>query len=142
MYIQGFATQRGFTMIGWVGPEMDYSRGAIDRELLRAIKWALRMRRVQLRHREDCVLCQPPRQVTVHVGVRKLYLGSGELYFRRRQEGYYRCSDLVYHYIKDHCYMPPAEFVEDAKADFISHHSIWDYLRTNNPKIESLVEGG
>ena len=45
-------------------------------------------------------------------GDEELRLGSAEIRVFGREEGTYAAPDLIYHYVVDHHYLPPEEFIK------------------------------
>jgi hypothetical protein len=63
----------------------------------------------------DCEFCDTPQpdKITIpHPKYSSTKLGSTEIMIIGQNDRSYHAPDLIYHYIRDHNYLPPAEFIE------------------------------
>jgi hypothetical protein len=61
----------------------------------------------------DCELCEPPTTVyQVQRGDETIYLGTAEIRVFGSDAKVYAAPTLIYHYVVDHNYLPPAEFIQ------------------------------
>jgi hypothetical protein len=65
----------------------------------------------------DCELCQPPATVyQVQRGDETIYFGTAEIRVFGSDTKVYAAPTLIYHYVVDHRYLPPAEFIQAVLA--------------------------
>ena len=111
----------GFCSVGWIAPDQRFSTAIAHPVVLRAVKWMCRFRKQLLRtpamtEGSRCSVCH--QHVGVMMGFRKVWLGYGTIYVHRMAGGFYRCPDLIYHYMHVHDYKPPQCFVDDLLNDY------------------------
>jgi hypothetical protein len=99
--------------IGWLDGQHQFPQGDVPERVLAAI-FELCQRRVnQTRGYHHCELCPPARlPYTVEELGTRLSLGSAEIRVAGRLGVKYACPDLIYHYVRDHRYRPPQEFID------------------------------
>jgi hypothetical protein len=99
--------------VGWLEAPHGFPVGEPNPELIRRLAEAARYSRVnQTRGYHVCSLCSAPKVGRpIRVGWRWIRLGSAEL--RVRAQGVtYASPDLIVHYIRDHSYAPPGQFID------------------------------
>jgi len=108
----------GALNIGWLDDARSFPLGPPDLVFLEKLAWmCARGQRVnQTRGIHPCNLCQPIPSVWHHLetseGTR--LLGTAEI--RVEAEQRYAAPDLIIHYVSDHRYQPPHEFVRAVTA--------------------------
>ena len=97
--------------VGWLDAEHTYQTGDVPDVFLERLWEYCRIRVEATRGLHECELCPKPEpgwQVTR--AAETLWLGSAEI--RVFAEGaVFAAPNLVYHYVVDHHYLPPDEFV-------------------------------
>lgn len=100
--------------IGWLDNEHSYQHGRVDDNVLRIIWEYLHFRVLRLRGFHTCELCVP--RINAPISVKKddetIQLGSSEIRVIGNNGKMYASPDLIYHYIADHNYKPPEEFLQ------------------------------
>lgn len=95
--------------IGWLSTN-GYSTGPVSEAFLHRLKLFCSDPALSFFGLNDCPLClQSP---SISRSDKDLELGSGELRIKGLGNIVYAAPDLIYHYVKDHQYQPPTEFVE------------------------------
>ena len=102
--------------VGWLDPEHPYERGAVAEQVLSEI-FELCSRPVnRTRGYHLCPFCEVKQMgLPVTLGGKRLTLGSAEIRVST-PERTYAAPDLIFHYIRDHGYKPPDEFVRAVLA--------------------------
>ncbi|SRR6266404_6148375 len=102
--------------IGWLDAEHDFRKGAVDSEILDKlyrliIKSELINTNVNVsRGVHSCNVCG--NENIILSTAEKTILGRSEIWMPSGQEGqFFAAPSMVYHYIKDHHYLPPPEFI-------------------------------
>lgn len=99
--------------IGWLDREHDFSQGAINPDFLEKLKIHYSFRVRQTRGFHVCHFCDECRfGIPVEICGKTLTLGSAEIDIFSLNGRIYVVPDLLYHYIAEHGYLPPSEFVE------------------------------
>jgi len=99
--------------VGWLEASHGFPVGEPNPDVIRRLARAARYSRVnQTRGYHICSLCSAPKLgCRLRVGLRWIRLGSAEL--RVRGQGVtYACPDLIVHYMRDHHYAPPDQFID------------------------------
>jgi hypothetical protein len=61
----------------------------------------------------QCQFCQCKQLgIPVSLGFKKFRLGSAEIRVKGEDGIIYAAPNLIYHYVKDHHYLPPREFID------------------------------
>jgi hypothetical protein len=99
--------------VGWLDHWHRFEGGAVPEEALERI-FALCQKPVhKTRGYHSCELCRDHQMGwVVQRGDVKLTLGSAEIRAPGGRGVEYACPDLIYHYIQDHGYKPPQDFVD------------------------------
>lgn len=102
--------------VGWLGDQQDFPQGRVPEEVLEKIFALCRTPVNQTRGFYRCLLCpdkglnRNPGYTVVRDGI-TLLLGSAEIRVNSKSGKSYACPTMIYHYIKDHSYKPPEEFI-------------------------------
>jgi hypothetical protein len=100
--------------VGWLDNRHPFLRGRVDQSVLgRIFMLCTEHPKNKTRGWHNCPLCLEPEYPyrTEHNG-RKIVLGSAEIWIEARSGVQYAAPDLIFHYIRDHQYLPPREFIE------------------------------
>ncbi len=103
----------GTLCVGWLTKEVPYPR-CLTSEEFQARLFAFCLRPVfQMRGFHRCEFCSPPPSFMICVkrGNQEVWLGSAEMrvFYQNRV---YAAPNLIYHYVTEHQYCPPEEFIE------------------------------
>ena len=99
--------------IGWLGDKQPYPQGTPPEGFLDRIWIFCREDINVMRGFHECEVCeQPGFDRRVQRGDEELWFGSAEIWVFGADGTTYAAPNLIYHYILDHGYLPPAEFVE------------------------------
>jgi hypothetical protein len=98
--------------IGWLDKEHAFNQGPVDEDICERIKQKCLFERVRLtRGWHQCPLCLRPQFGTPVAGEKAL-LGDAEIRVKGADSKVYTAPNLIYHYITEHAYQPPVEFLE------------------------------
>jgi hypothetical protein len=104
----------GLMNVGWLGAAEPFSRAPPTPELLARI-WAYsQFATAPTRGFHECELCsvQPLGIPQIEHNGQHLKLGSAEIRVFGKNGRVYAAPNLLYHYVRDHLYAPPEEFVQ------------------------------
>ena len=107
--------------VGWLDKEYPFSRGPISTKVVDRI-WLLCLRPTnQTRGYHTCSLCDSKSLSGVRMSVDGVSrtLGGAEIHVRASSGVTYVAPDLIYHYITQHGYAPPMEFLEAVESQAI-----------------------
>lgn len=104
--------------IGWLRPNDDFIKGETSEVLLEKLILILKREQVNLLRRiHACTLCgnvqylYPDNKIDRILGICMIWIPD-----KNNEEIIYSAEDLIIHYIRDHKYLPPKEFIESALA--------------------------
>jgi hypothetical protein len=99
--------------IGWLNREQPFSQGFADPAFMDKLKLFYESRVRQSRGFHICPFCEA-RQfgISTEMSGKTLILGSAEIEVKDEQGRVFVAPDLLYHYITEHHYLPPKEFIE------------------------------
>jgi hypothetical protein len=99
--------------IGWLDSPHEYPQGQVSKLFLERL-WLFCQSPVnQTRGFHECEFCaEPSFGVQLEQGDEQLWLGSAEIRVFALDGTAYAAPNMIYHYIVDHHYLPPAEFVQ------------------------------
>lgn len=105
--------------VGWLGSDSPFSQGEVDEGVLSRIAWlCLNEPVVQTRGIHACEFCRYQDDVECYLlidGAKPHLLGSNEI--RVPGDGVtYAAPSLVLHYLVDHGYRPPDEFLRAVES--------------------------
>lgn len=99
--------------IGWLESPHPFPRKKASEALLDALFESCLHRVNQTRGYYLCQFCDAPTSgLEVSRNGRNAWLGSAEIRVEARDGSIYAAPDLIYHYVLEHDYDPPQEFVE------------------------------
>jgi len=153
-YRYGVQTElKDVVTVGWLSKVSSYPQGHPTAELVGALERLLSSHRVhQTRGYHACEFCsksplaygctklqQLAYETQLHEtqSGKKVLLGSAEIWVPALgQTVIYAAPDLIYHYVKEHRYLPPAEFIDVVLSARDSRD--WDA----NTECEKRLEAG
>jgi hypothetical protein len=97
--------------VGWLDRHHSFAKEEPSSELLDAVWKHCFILVVPTRGLHTCEFCTIPSSTFVRHGS-KLLLGSGEIRVFNSSGDAFAAPNLIYHYISDHWYRPPREFVQ------------------------------
>jgi len=89
--------------VGWL--EGDFKKGQVPERFIEKLKIFLDYSTLQTRGLHNCPYCE--RKKKTHTGM----TSSNEIRVIGIDGKIYACPSLIYHYIKEHSYQPPLEFI-------------------------------
>jgi hypothetical protein len=105
--------------VGWLDAEHDYSRGSVEDGFVARLSDVCCTNAVaRTRGFHRCPFCppsaasEPPSPTMVERGAESVTLGSAEVHVVARDGRWLVAPNLVLHYVTDHGYVPPPEFIE------------------------------
>ncbi|VAW61655.1 hypothetical protein MNBD_GAMMA09-3855 [hydrothermal vent metagenome] len=93
--------------IGWLDKRFDYSSGKVSSEVIKIIEIMLKNPQNIYRGKHPCNLCAPPNDVRPLCSS-----GTGEIRVMGSDGIIYAAPTLILHYIIEHQYAPPDEFLK------------------------------
>ena len=100
--------------VGWLDSVQNYPQGSVSQAFIERL-WILCRRRIMtMRGFHVCEFCDMPRDKvpTVQRGEEILSLGFAEIRVFSRSSRVYAAPNLIYHYVVEHHYQPPEEFIQ------------------------------
>lgn len=99
--------------IGWLDGTHDYSKGAVDEAFIERL-WAYCYHRIrEFRGLHKCEICiEPEFAFKTKRNGEELLLGSAEIRVLGKYDLVYVAQNLIYHYVVNHDYLPPQEFID------------------------------
>ncbi len=128
-------------VIGWLENGHDYPSGQVDEQTLFKLRKCLVMAdRANLAAKgfHYCDFCNPPPDWASRPKItfedKELFLGSKELWLpsAKSPELIYAAPNLIYHYIVEHGYRPPHEFLEAVNS--------FDIASNWSPQLQTRIE--
>lgn len=110
-YLPEFA-RPGTKAIGWLDEEHDFQTSHPDEEVLNALWQFCKTSVAQTRGVHPCPFCKRQLGTEVQRAKESLLLGTAEIRIFSSEGKVYAAPTLIYHYVADHRYRPPAEFLE------------------------------
>jgi len=99
--------------IGWLDGSHDFAVGSVDPLFVEQL-WLYCQNRVwSTRGYHECEICREPQWPHIAKrGDEELKLGSAEIRVLGIGNIIYAAPDLIYHYVVDHQYLPPQQFID------------------------------
>lgn len=109
----GFRIADNVVNIGWLNNKHTYSQGILQNEFLDKLWEFTRLNLIRMRGFHICNLCslRHPSPLSVLREGETLYLGTAEIRVFGKNGKIYAAPNMLYHYIKEHLYNPPEEFI-------------------------------
>jgi hypothetical protein len=99
--------------IGWLSCRQPFARGAVDPAFVEKLKLLYDRRVRQSRGFHVCPFCEEHRLgLPVELNGKVLTLGSAQIEIKDGKGRTYVAPDLLYHYVTQHEYLPPQEFID------------------------------
>jgi hypothetical protein len=100
--------------IGWLDKSYHYKQGNVDSKVTEKILKLTSVKLMMTRGFHVCNLCISAKNspLIVKYGDEELKLGFAEIRVFGKENKIYAAPNLIYHYIKEHNYQPPDEFIE------------------------------
>lgn len=112
----GYPKNRTCIAIGWLGKYGAFPQGEVPARVLATLtSMAFVGRERQSRGFHHCDHCSE-EFIEIRRGAESVRLGSAELWVSGSNGKLYVAPDLIIHYIRDHNYMPPQEFIDAVMA--------------------------
>lgn len=100
-----------YVAIGWLGHGA-YTQGGVSTEFIDAlIRAAFTHHANQMRGYHYCEHCAM-EDIEVRQGDNRIMLGSAEIWIPVGDGRVFVAPNLIIHYVRDHGYLPPAEFID------------------------------
>jgi len=105
--------------VGWLATDVPFSKGPVSATFsARLLALCLHQRTKQTRGFHLCPFCDsPPTGMPVEVEGRVFKLGSAEIHVKAPDGRTFAAPDLIYHYVAQHGYKPPLEFIDVVELD-------------------------
>ena len=109
------------TNVGWLSAlSPDFPKGSVSDDFKEALRWACcALSTNQMRGFHVCELCErdaPSIECKGAVSSRRI-LGSSEIWIESGDK-IFAAPDLIFHYVTNHSYCPPKDFIEAVVAAF------------------------
>jgi hypothetical protein len=99
--------------VGWLDAHRHFDRGSVPPAFLDRLWGICKLPVAVAPGCLPCSLCVPARTATiVKRGQESLLLGTAEIRVFGHGQRVFAAPDLIYHYVVDHAYLPPTEFIE------------------------------
>jgi hypothetical protein len=100
--------------VGWLAGKHEYPQGAVPDLFIERVWVFCRQPMFQTRGFHVCELCtmSPLEEPWARRGEEILHLGSAEIRVFRENGIVYAAPNLIYHYVVEHHYCPPEEFIQ------------------------------
>lgn len=131
---------RNVLNVGWLDKDVDFHKGEVPFELVEKLHkilvedGAFRARVNQIRGMHPCCLCGALEFDSPFIGSCELWIPAKD------KDAYFAAPSMIVHYIKEHGYCPPKEFVEAVLGeDFDSAFNgqeVYDFIVENHLNIE------
>ncbi len=112
--------------IGWLG-EGDFNTGKVDFAFIEKLE-AFCCYRVNLtRGFQECPFCGASGLAITNQKGNKIYIGDAEIRVKSKKGRIFAAPTLIIHYVKEHSYLPPQEFIEaimECKVDWLLHEKL------------------
>jgi len=96
--------------VGWLSESVDFKKGRLDGRLLEKLLRLCNRPVNQMRGLHACPFCGK-FPIRIPFGDKEILLGSAEIRVPGGKGIVFAAPTLIYHYIRDHDYMPPDDFV-------------------------------
>lgn len=97
--------------VGWLDAAASYNKGEVSQELIQKLLRLCRKPVNRTRGWHRCPFCKP-YPVKVTVDGEEICLGDAEIRVQSENGVAFAAPNLLCHYVRDHEYQPPAEFLD------------------------------
>ncbi|MEV0474052.1 hypothetical protein [Streptomyces prunicolor] len=101
---------------GWLAEGHEFPRGDVPEGFVEALLELAKDTVNVYRGMHFCDFCPSFQEARKNVTFRDVFIGSGEVHVRGGEGRVYAAPALVVHYVADHGYQPPQEFVDAVLA--------------------------
>lgn len=98
--------------VGWLGANVRFETAEPDAEFLELLWQHCSVSVLQTRGLHECELCATHSSNVAERNGQRLLLGSAEIRVFARTGEVYAAPNLIWHYVVEHRYSPPCEFIE------------------------------
>ena len=107
--------------IGWLDAKHTFPTGVVSENILNEILKLCLQSVIRTRGFHDCDICPEPASSDPRIPMGafpvmteqgEFLLGLAEIRIQGKEGKIYAAPNLIYHYIKDHNYLPPKEFLD------------------------------
>ncbi|MFK0288036.1 hypothetical protein ACIQVL_47280 [Streptomyces sp. NPDC090499] len=102
--------------VGWLAEGHEIPQGEVPDGLVEALLELAKDTVNVYRGMHFCDFCVTFQEARKNVRFRDVFIGSGEIHVRGGEGRVYAAPALVVHYVADHGYQPPMEFVDAVLA--------------------------
>jgi hypothetical protein len=102
--------------VGWLAEGHEFLRGDVPGGFVEALLELAKDTVNVYRGMHFCDFCPTFQEARKNVRFRDVFIGSGEVHVRGGEGRVYVAPALVVHYVADHGYQPPREFVDAVLA--------------------------
>jgi hypothetical protein len=103
--------------VGWLGRTPDFPTGPVDETVRAELRRRVAEPEQLTRGFHGCELCAGGPLIWVEVGGKDLRLGNGEIHACGADGVRYAAPTLIVHYIEEHGYRPPEEFLAAVRGE-------------------------
>ena len=124
--------------IGWLASDHDYTMGSVSQDFMSKLTLLIVELKTNLaRGYHECDFCRTDARETIPFQGSTIYLGSAEIWVPSVDGTViYAAPSLIYHYISDHNYCPPLDFIEAAGNYSLDRG--WDVAVERNRRVSPL----
>lgn len=98
--------------VGWLSKKYAYPQGDVPEAFLERLWSFCRSSVLHMLGFHRCPFCTREPGILAQRGEEELRLGSGEIRVFGKGEKVYAAPNLIYHYVIEHHYYPPEEFIQ------------------------------
>ncbi|QIY69204.1 hypothetical protein HEP84_08370 [Streptomyces sp. RLB1-33] len=113
---EGAGSGASLLNVGWLAEGHEFWRGDVPEGFVEALLDLAKDTVNVYRGMHFCDFCPTFQEARKNVRFRDVFIGSGEVHVRGGQGRVYAAPALVVHYVADHGYQPPREFVDAVLA--------------------------
>ena len=123
-YIEG-ETAPDLLNVGWLDIEHSFPKKKASEELLDALFEKCLHLVMPTRGRHECQFCDGPIGSGTEVtrNGKTIWLGSAEIRVEAQDGKVYAAPNLIYHYVLEHDYDPPPEFLDALLSQAVKHRN-------------------
>ena len=124
--------------IGWLAAGHAYTTGdTTNKFLLKLASLIVRLKAHQTRGYQRCTICSADKREHFHLSGQIIHLGAAEIWVPNHDGTIiYAAPNLIYHYISEHRYRPPAEFADAVNSYSLDRH--WDANEERKQRVTML----
>ena len=100
--------------VGWLDGDHPFPKGPLPAGVVERLRWLRDLRSV--RQMRGCHVCEICGVEWIRREDPLVILGSAEIWVPDGPRNYFSAPDLIIHYIEEHEYLPPQEFVDAVRV--------------------------